>query len=145
VMILGCIFPQPEDEVIFCRAVEMKNWSETMAPKDKTGICLDFSSNSDEKFWDSKNDAEIIARVKEGLLKTDIIKDVKEVEEAMVLRVPYTYPIYDLSYSDNLKPVISHLEKTGQLRLLGRTGKFSYTNMDDNVKDGFKLAEEIVN
>ncbi len=137
-------FPQSSDEVLFVRAVEMKNWSEDLAPADKTGLCLDVSCVETESIWQENNDRELVAKAREGLLKTKIISRPEEMEEGIVIKVPYTYPIYDLTYSENLKAVIDHLEDNGRLKLLGRTGKFSYTNMDDNVKDGFKLAREII-
>jgi len=137
-------FPQPSEEVLFVRAVEMKNWSEDLAPADKTGLCLDISCTPDEPIWQENNDRALVAKAREGLVKTGIISRPEEMEEGIVIKVPYTYPIYDLTYSENLKSVIDHLEDNGRLKLLGRTGRFSYTNMDDNVKDGFKLAEKII-
>jgi len=137
-------FPQPSEEVLFVRAVEMKNWSEDLAPADKTGLCLDISCTPDEPIWQENNDRALVAKTREGLVKTGIISRPEEMEEGIVIKVPYTYPIYDLTYSENLKSVIDHLEDNGRLKLLGRTGRFSYTNMDDNVKDGFKLAEKII-
>ena len=138
-------FPQPSEEVIFNRAVEFKNWSPMMAPSDKTSLCLDVSCMADEPIWKNENnDRELIEKARDGLLRSGIISRPEEMAEGIVIKVPCTYPIYDLSYSENLKPVIDHLEKTGQLRLLGRTGKFSYANMDKVMADGFKLAEEIM-
>ena len=114
-----------------------------MAPTDKTSLCLDISALADEPIWKNDNDRELIEKVRQGLLKSKIIESAEQLEEGIVIKLPYTYPIYDLAYSDNLKPVISHLEDSGQLKLLGRAGKFSYSNMDDVVWDGFKLAESI--
>lgn len=136
-------FPQPSEKVIFNRAVEMKNWSPTMAPADKTSLNLDISCMVDDSIWIA-DDREIVEKCRKGLLRSKIIDKPEEMEEGIVIRVPYTYPIYDLSYSENLKPVIDHLEKSGQLKLLGRTGRFSYSNMDDVVRDGFKLAKKIM-
>ena len=116
-----------------------------MAPAEKTSLCLDISALANEPIWQSSNDRELIEKCCQGLVKSNIIEKPEQLEEGIVLKVPYTYPIYDLSYSDNLKPVINHLEDSGQLKLLGRAGKFSYSNMDDVVWDGFKLAEKIAN
>lgn len=138
-------FPQTQEDVVFVRAVEFKNWSETMAPEDKTSLCLDVSCLAQEPIWRDNNDRELIEKAREGLLKSKIIAKAEELEEGFVMKVPYTYPIYDLSYSENLKPVIDHLEEAGCLKLLGRTGKFRYYNMDDAVWQGFGLANEIMN
>ncbi len=138
-------FPQSSDEIIFTRAVEFKNWSSMMAPADKTSLCLDMSALANEPIWKSDNDRELIEKARQGLLKSKIIENPEQLEEGIVIKLPYTYPIYDLSYSDNLKPIISHLEDSGQLKLLGRAGKFSYSNMDDVIWQGFGLANEIIN
>jgi len=137
-------FPQPSDEIIFNRAVEFKNWSPLAAPINKTSLCLDISCMSDEPIWQNTNSRELIEKARKGLLRAKIIDNPEELEEGIVFKVPYTYPIYDLSYADNLRPVIDHLEQSGQLKLLGRTGKFCYSNMDDVVKEGFDLADEIM-
>jgi dTDP-4-dehydrorhamnose reductase len=137
-------FPQPSNEIIFNRAVEFKNWSEDMAPSDKTSLCLDISCTSDEKIWTEDNDAQLIAKAKEGLVRSKIIDSEDEVEEAFVLKIPFTYPVYDLDYVDNLRPVVESLEKNDKLRLVGRIGKFSYSNMDDVIYDGFALANDLM-
>lgn len=134
-------FPQPSEEIIFNRAVEFKNWSEMMAPNDKTSLCLDISCMDDEDIWRNTDDRDLIEKCRQGLLKSRIIDKPEELEEGIVFKVSHTYPIYDLSYLENLKPVIDHLEDSGQLKLLGRTGKFSYANMDNVVKHGFALAD----
>ena len=66
-------FPQPSEEVLFVRAVEMKNWSEDLAPADKTGLCLDISCTPDEPIWQENNDRALVAKTREGLVKTGII------------------------------------------------------------------------
>ncbi|NCN07239.1 FAD-dependent oxidoreductase [Candidatus Falkowbacteria bacterium] len=137
-------FPQPSEEIIFNRAVEFKNWSEDMAPKDKTSLCLDISCTSSEKIWTEDNDADLIAKAKEGLVRSKIISSVDEVEETFVLKIPFTYPVYDLGYIDNLRPVVESLEKNDKLKLVGRIGKFSYSNMDDVIADGFALANDLM-
>lgn len=137
-------FPQSSEEIIFNRAVEFKNWSKEMAPADKTSLCLDISCTSDESIWTDDNDAWLIEQAKIGLIKSGIIKSATEVEEAFVLKVPFTYPIYSLDYIANLKPVITALEQNDKLRLVGRIGKFGYSNMDDVIQDGFQLAKKLL-
>jgi len=138
-------FPHSSDDVVFVRAVEFKNWSDDMAPKDKTSLCLDISAMANEKNWTDNNDRELIERCRDGLLKSKIINRPEELEEGFVMKIPYTYPIFDLSYSQNLKPVINHLEDSGKLFLLGRTGRFTYANMDDVVRNSFRLASKLMN
>ena len=87
---------------------------------------------------------DLIERCKEGLVRSKIINHKEEVEEALVLKIPFTYPIYSLSYMDNLRPTIEFLEQNKKLKLLGRIGRFSYSNMDDVVYDGFELAKQII-
>ena len=116
-----------------------------MAPADKTSLCLDVTCMADEPIWQSMDDRQLIEKARDGLLKAKIISRPEEMEEGIVIKVANAYPIYNLFYADHLNPVIEYLERSGRLKLLGRTGKFHYLNMDEAVGNGFSLAEEIMN
>ena len=60
-----------------------------------------------------------------------------------VLRVPHAYPVHDLGYAERFAKVRSVLDRYPGLRLLGRTGAFSYRNVDGIVEDCFRLARDI--
>ena len=107
-----------------------------MAPPGKTGICLEIFCNKNDQIWEM-NDVEIA---------TSCINDLHNFtnEKAIahkVIKVENAYPIYDLDYKKNLEIIKNYLSNFKNLKLAGRTGNFSYINMDDCIEDGFKAAD----
>ncbi len=136
-------FPQPREEVIFNRLVEFKNWGHKMAPADKTSLCADIACSQSDEIW-RLSDQEIIQKVVDGLVRVGLAKK-EDVEEAFVVRLTYTYPIYHIGYKKDLDFVLDEIERLGRVSCVGRTGRFKYNNMDDSILQGFRMAEDIIN
>jgi protoporphyrinogen oxidase len=66
-----------------------------------------------------------------------------DVTHVWVLRVSHAYPVHDLGYAERLATVRSALDRYPRLRLAGRTGSFSYMNVDGIVEDCFRLASAL--
>ena len=62
---------------------------------------------------------------------------------AWVLRVPHAYPVYYLDYRDEVRKVRTVLGRWPRLSLVGRTGSFSYMNVDGIVEDCLRLVGEL--
>ena len=126
------------DTAVSGRLHEPKNWSPYMAPKDKTGICIEIFCNKDDEVW-KRTDIEIVY---------EVIKDLPfierfEIEDHFVARAKYAYPIYDINYLENLKIVKDFISSYENLFLLGRTGSFKYINMDACMEEGLMLGSSI--
>jgi protoporphyrinogen oxidase len=132
-----------DENTIFNRLVEFKNWSKKMvSDQDKTGACFDISvfENSLEK---QLSDEEIIDRVVADSVKLKLFEKNK-VEDAFVVRVPYAYPVYDLGYRGRLEKIVRFVEKDKTVFCLGRTGLARYNNADGSIEMGFELADRII-
>jgi len=133
----------PDKDVAFNRAVEFKNWSEEMAPKGKTSLCLDITVTPENKhFWDVTEE-ELTRKCKKdcedlGLCKPD------EVFDAKVVRIPHAYPVYDLEYRPKLECAVRFLESFNGVYCLGRTGVFRYNNSDNSIEMGFELSKRLL-
>jgi protoporphyrinogen oxidase len=130
-----------DKSIIFNRAVEFSNWSSVMCPPGKTSICFDITSFEGSPEWQMTDD-ELIERTKKDAVRAKYI-DEKHVEDALVVRVKYAYPFYDLDYKQKLDTVVGFLE-TSSVRLLGRTGIFRYNNSDNSIEMGFELADKML-
>jgi protoporphyrinogen oxidase len=130
-----------DKDIIFNRAVEFSNWSPEMCPPGKTSICFDITSFEGSPEWEM-SDAELIERTKKDAARAHYV-DPKDVEDALVLRIKYAYPFYDLDYKQKLDTTVKFLEGPHE-HLLGRTGIFRYNNSDNSIEMGFELAEKIL-
>jgi len=130
-----------DKDIIFNRAVEFSNWSPVMCPPGKTSICFDITSFEGSPEWNMSDD-DLIARTKKDAATAGYVQS-KDVEDALVVRVKYAYPFYDLDYKQKLDTIVGFLE-TPHHRLLGRTGVFRYNNSDNSIEMGFELADKIL-
>lgn len=106
-----------------------------------TSLALEVFASPGEPTWDT-GDAELVGRAVEDLAGIGWIQRT-DVTHSWVLRVPNAYPVQNLGYRDRLARVRGALARFPRLRLLGRTGAFSYMNVDGVVEDCFRLAREL--
>jgi protoporphyrinogen oxidase len=133
-------FPSPE--LLFARTHEPKNWSAAMVPgPDVTSLALEIFSSPGEPAWESP-DADLVERAAGELVEIGWLRR-GDVTHSWVLRAPNAYPVQDIGYRDRLARVRAAIDRFPQLRLVGRTGAFSYMNVDGVVEDCFRLANEL--
>ena len=134
-----------DKNIIFNRAVEFKNWSKKMAPKNQTSLCLDITCYRDDKTannpWNySKKD--LTDRCIEDCVKVGLLEK-KDVFDTLIVKVKDAYPFYDLHYKKRLEFIVSFLEKSKDIYCIGRTGLFSYNNSDGSIEMGINLAKNL--
>lgn len=130
-----------DKDIIFNRAVEFSNWSPVMCPPGKTSICFDITSFEGSPEWEM-SDKDLIERTVSDAGKARYVKR-EHVKDALVTRIKYAYPFYDLDYRDKLDTIVGFLE-TKHEHLLGRTGIFRYNNSDNSIEMGFELADKML-
>ncbi len=133
----------PEREIPFGRIHEPTNWSESMAPDGKTHIVAEFFCTEGDSIWNAEDNT-LKALTYYHLSRLGFIRRHSEVIDACVVRIRKSYPLFDLSFRDNLNIVIGYLERFENLHLIGRTGKFSYLNMDHAMASGIRAAEAVL-
>jgi len=132
----------PEKNIIFSRINEPKNWSKECVPnKYKSSLCCQIFCNQNDETWKAE-DKKIVSKCVFALSTIGFLNE-DEIEDYFVERVPYAYPIYKIGYSSHLKIINDFLSQFKNLHLLGRTGTFSYLNMDRTIEMGFKKAQEL--
>jgi protoporphyrinogen oxidase len=87
-------------------------------------------------------DADLIERTKSDAARAGYIKPA-DVKDALVTRIKYAYPFYDLDYKAKLDAIVRFLESE-HVHLLGRTGIFRYNNSDNSIEMGFDLADKML-
>ena len=68
----------------------------------------------------------------------------REVCDAVVLRIPSAYPLFEVGYQEHSQILCDYLERFENLQLAGRGGRFCYFNMDQTIASGLAAAEELL-
>jgi protoporphyrinogen oxidase len=133
-------FPSPD--LLFGRSHEPKNFSAAMVPGPAvTSLVLEIFSSPGGPVWDA-DDCALVDRAV-GELESLGWARRGEVIMSQVLRVPHAYPVHNVSYAARMALVRSVLGRWPRLSLLGRTGSFTYQNVDGTVEQCFRLASQL--
>ena len=128
----------PQKELTVHRISEFKNFSAAAAPPDKTLICAEITCRPGDEIWRAKHEKLRDIAVRDlaaiGLLEPG------EVAGSFVKRIPFAYPIYDLSYESHLGVVMEFVHGLENLKSGGRQGLFRYNNMDQSIEMGRLMA-----
>lgn len=130
-------FPSPA--LLFGRSHEPKNWSPALVPNPGvTSLALEIFASPGDGSWRADEGA----LVDRAVAELDEVAGVpaRDVAGAWVLRVPYAYPLYSLGYGERLGRLRAAMSRWPRLSLVGRTGSFSYRNVDGIVEDCFRLC-----
>jgi protoporphyrinogen oxidase len=129
----------PEDEFVFNRSYEPRNFDPSMAPQDRTMVVFEVTARWDEPLW-KMSDPAIIEAVRRDALKTGLLHE-DEIEAAFAVRVPHTYPLYSIDYQQRLETIFQYLRRFTNLVTTGRQGLFNHNNMDHSMLMGIRAAE----
>ncbi len=137
------LYVQDED-VLFGRLHEPKNWSKAMVPDDAhTSLVLECFCTRGDAVWQMTDD-QIAQRCLRDLVEK--LKFVKEEEyvDAAVVRTTHAYPVYDLDYGRKLGVIKTFLEGFEGLHIVGRGGTFRYNNADHSIEMGLLLGRKLL-
>ena len=131
----------PEKHLTVHRISEFKNFSDASAPGDKTVVCCEITCNVGDEHWnmDLEQGAEIAVNdlVTVGLLEPGTARGID------LHKLPYAYPVYDLTYRENLEALKKRAKQVKNLRTTGRQGLYRYNNMDHSIAMGRRTAKTI--
>lgn len=132
----------PGKEIPFGRVHEPKNWSCDMAPEGKTHIVAEYFCDRGDAVWNSSDDE--LAAVTTAHLQSLGFFTAQEVEDRCVLRIPHAYPLFNVGYEKHVKVITDYLDQISNLHLVGRSGLYSYLNMDHAMESGIRIAEQLL-
>ena len=131
----------PEQHLTIHRISEFKNFSDDAAPGDKTVVCCEITCRVGDDLWNlSYEEAAELAEkdlVTVGLVEPGSCKPID------LHKLKYAYPIYDLTYKENLNTLKSAAKKVTNLHTTGRQGLYRYNNMDHSIAMGRRIAKTI--
>ena len=131
-----------EPDVLVGRLQIFNNWSPFMvADPGKVWIGLEYFCNEGDAVW-SRDDAAMIALAQEELARIGIL-DPKKALDAVVIRMPKTYPAYFGTY-DRFPELRAYFDTLENLYLIGRNGMHRYNNQDHSMLTAMTVVDNLV-
>ena len=128
----------------FGRLHEPKNWSNNMAPPDKSCVVFEYFCNEGDAIWNA-SDEELYEKTKNDFRKSNIVPQANDaVFDYKVVRTAKTYPLYEIGFSRHLLKIRDYLKGFENLQLVGRYGTYKYNNLDHSLETGIKGAQNIL-
>ncbi len=124
----------PEEEFIFSRISEGKNYNDAKRPKNKTIICCEIPCNPGDDIWQA-GDEQLRNRIVDDLARAEI--PATNLIRCFSRRLDSIYPIYRIGYPTKLATIENYLEKINGLVTFGRQGLFTH----DNIHHTMMMAE----
>src|SRR4030042_6906116 len=126
----------PEKEYIFNRISFPMNLSPETTPRGRNSIVVEVT------YRGARPDSnETKQRVREGLIKAEILREGVKLEVFDALDFKYAYVVYDIQHRGNVNLIQSSL-KSIRASSMGRYGEWEYLNMDKAILSGKRAAEE---
>jgi len=133
-----------DENVLFGRLHEPKNWSAAMVPGDgHTSVVLECFCSRGDSLW-QMSDEQILRRCVSDLAnKLGFIRE-EECEDGLVVRTTHAYPVYDIGYAARIDTIMGFLRQFEGLHVVGRGGTFRYNNADHSIEMGLLLGRRIL-
>ncbi|MFH1980819.1 MAG: FAD-dependent oxidoreductase [Pseudomonadota bacterium] len=121
------------------RIQNFKNWSPDMAQNGhRTNIGMEYFCNEGDGTWTMTDAATVEMASRE--LETLGLARRQDVIDALVIRQPKAYPVYDNGYRPSLDVIRRYLQCFDNLQTIGRNGTHRYNNMDQAMSTGIIAA-----
>ncbi|MBD3389047.1 MAG: FAD-dependent oxidoreductase [Candidatus Altiarchaeales archaeon] len=121
------------------RVSESKNFNAGNTPDGKTIVGAEITCQMGDETWNASKE-ELSERVLKDMVGIGLVEE-GEYIDSTVRKMEHAYPVYDLTYRENLDTAIDYLKGFANLRFFGRNGLFRYNNMDHSIHMGLKAAE----
>lgn len=132
----------PDPDFVFNRAYESKTFDPDMGPEDRSVLCVELTVRPGDAL-ERESDEAISEEVVAQMTSTGLF-DKNEVDETLVYRLPYGYPLYSLDYHERLDTVFAGLRKVKNLLTSGRQGLFNHNNTDHSILMGLRSADCLI-
>jgi protoporphyrinogen oxidase len=128
----------PEEDFIFSRISEGKNYYGGSHPAGKTIICCEIPCNPDDEIWTGGDDY-LQRLVLEDMKKADI--PANQLVRVFSKRKTNVYPVYTVGYPRQLEILEKHLAEVEGLITLGRQGLFTHDNIHHTMMMADRAAQ----
>ncbi len=127
----------PEDRFMFYRAGFYGNFSDK--PSEYQSVVLEFTYLPDQEPLDEQT---LIKQAIKDFKKTGLLTDAHEIEYTGAMKIPCAYVIFDRRRKQVLPGMLKYLEDHG-VYSIGRYGGWTYSTIEDALKEGMETAEKL--
>ncbi|MBI5433444.1 MAG: FAD-dependent oxidoreductase [Planctomycetes bacterium] len=131
----------PSNELTIHRISEFKNFSDSAAPGDSTVICCEITCRPGDERWNLTL-AEAARIAEQDLVSIGLLQP-GEARGLDLAKLPFAYPVYDLTYKQNLEALRPAYKPLANFHTTGRQGLYRYNNMDHSIAMGRKVARTV--
>ncbi|RYZ02904.1 MAG: NAD(P)/FAD-dependent oxidoreductase [Myxococcales bacterium] len=137
------VYIQDED-VKVGRIQNFKSWSPEMVPDPAyASYGCEYFCQVGDGLWESSDD-ELVRLAKREMSTIGLI-DPADVVDAVVVRQPKAYPVYDFEYAKNVSDVRAELRsRYPGLHVVGRNGMHKYNNQDHSMMTAMLCVRNIL-
>ena len=129
----------PESEFIFYRVGFAHNFSPYQSPPGCNSIYAEVAYSP----WKPLDKSRAVEQVKQDLIRVGILSSQDGFPSQLCLDIPCAYVLYDQLHRQNVSLIRSYLDKLG-VRTIGRYGAWEYSGMEDAIRQGKTVAEELL-
>ena len=130
-----------EPQFPFRRITEFKHLSASMAPGEKTSLCVEITCFDDDPVT-QEDRSKLLTSVIGPLERGKFIR-ASEIDTCHVLRVAHTYPVYEVGYEAALRTLLEHLAALENVVSIGRQGLFFYNLMHNCILEGHRVGTDL--
>jgi protoporphyrinogen oxidase len=116
----------PEENVVFTRVSEPKNYARSKEPKGHTTLCAELPCTVGDELWNMSDEA-LGQRVADDLAKVDLALP-RPHTGVIVKRLSHAYPIYTQGYEVPFERLDNWAASLPNLLVYGRQGLFAHDN-----------------
>ena len=118
---------------------EPKNYSASTEPSDRTVLCAELPSDTDEPLWRASDDA--LGRLVLIALEDAGIPVQVPVKDVTVRRLRHAYPVYRRGYQTDFAALDRYLDGMESILSFGRQGLFVHDNTHHALAMGYAAAD----
>ncbi len=127
----------------FHRISEQAAFDPSMTPNGSI-VCCEIMSYKNRPFYD-KTDSELRELCIKGLTAMGFDTADSEKWDSKVIRLPKSYPVYQVGYEPALKKIISGMDALENFKSIGRQGSFNYIGSLDAMNVGYGFSSWFLN
>lgn len=125
------------------RIQNFRNWSAALVPDSQmTSLGMEYFCDQGDDLW-SQPDADLIALATRELDQLGLAQGAPVVD-AVVIRQPAAYPVYDRDYRARVARLRAYLAMFSNLQTVGRNGLHRYNNLDHSMLTGIMAARNVL-
>ncbi len=119
-----------------------QNWSPHMVPPGRGSLSFEYFCFPGDHLWTAPDHH--LVRLAAADLQRLRLPFAPRIADALVLRYPLAYPLYDSGYQQRLAVLRDWLAGFPNLHCIGRYGQFRYNNMDHSILTGLLAVRRLL-